>query len=481
MGPASLLVWLLLWCPIGRSSAAPRKKKDEDADKKVAIPHHSFSVPLQYEEVLDDWTVSGASLVERERLLLHPSVPERGAFMWNKAPLLTNDFEAIVHFRAVGPKGMEKIVSDQSFAVWYVQENISAGYNETALIKAASWKAGLQEAGMTLSGFKSKFDGVGAILSMTDSQSMFPKSVISGIWNAGDRDVVYGKDVPTSSAKAMDFRNTMNAAQFKLRVTPTSVEGHFKQSPSLSWNECFKIDRSADPVKAGGYIGITAWSGSASADAVSDMLSVFNFEVSNFDTTVIGEEMKDVSADIQEAYRNMLTDENRHFVDQKSQAEHLTRLTRMLSQHAESSRPADEKMYQDLETLEGRMSKLDTDCKTMVKELQVLVGPGGKSTGVDIKDGIIGLRRLLVKDSMSHKDKIEDVKKKVEQVRQKHVDASKPELFNEVVKKTALLQDTVNATGSQSTWLWVAIIVSVVVIGMPMYSRMHYYERKHFL
>jgi len=479
VGAAPSLLWLLLWCPLEALAGdkKSRKKKEDDADKKVALPHHSFAVPLAYDEFLSDWMVSGASLAERERLLLHPSVSERAAFVWNKQPLRTNNFEATVHFRVTGPKSLDKAVKDQSFAMWYVEENVTAGYNDTELIKAASWKAGLTERGMTLSGGKTTFKGFGAILSMTDGQAKSPKSVVSAIWNDGDRKVHYGQDVPAANAKPIDFRNTMNAAQLRVRFTPASITGFFKQSASLSWNECFKIDRSEKPVKPGGYIGFSAWSGTAGTDVVPDMVTIQQLEVNNFDTNSIGEEMTDVSKDIQDAFRDMLTDEHRHFDDQKSQTEHLERLTSMLQQHSETNKPADEKLFQDLEGLQGRVGKLDEDCKTLTKELQVVVG----GEGAGLQHHIIGLRRLFVKDSAHHREKLDMVQTKITVVKQKHIEASKPEMFTKIISDSEELQNTAVASSSQTLWMLLAIVIAIGVIGLLMYNRMHYYERKHFL
>lgn len=479
---ATLLLVFFLACLLQRIEAGKkgRKKDDDNGTKKVAMAHHSFAVPLAFDEFLKDWTVSGASLVERDRLLIHPSVPQRAGFVWSKEPLLTNDFEITMAFRVVGPKGNQKSVQDQSFSLWYVYENVSASYNETSAIKAESWKQGLEEQGMTLGGMKAKFHGLGAVLSMSDSAK---KSVVSGIWNDGSRSLTYGSDVPTSTAKAVDFRNTMNAAQFKLRVTPKSIEGHLKLSPSLSWNECFKIDRSTDPVKPGGYIGISAWSGAASPDTVSDLVSITQFDVGNYDTSVLGEENKDVSADIQNAFREMLTDENRHFVDQKSQSDHLNRLTQMLVQHVETSKPTDEKMFEELSGLNLKVGKLDEDCKTLTKELQILVAPKGETSPMShagLKDDIIGLRRLLVKDGMSHTQRLDDVQKKMTEVKKIHSDASRPEMFAEVVGHSERLHSTVKTSTSQTSWMLLAIVFVIVVIGGLMWNRMVYYERKHF-
>merc|ERR1719382_2065725 len=89
--------------------------------------------------------------------------------------------------------------------------------------------------------------------------------VVSGIENDGTRTLVYGEHVPTTEAKRFDFLNTLNAAQMKIRVKPDAVEGYVKESPSLSWQESFRIDRTADPVKPGGYIGFTARSGTTTS------------------------------------------------------------------------------------------------------------------------------------------------------------------------------------------------------------------------
>jgi len=312
---------------------------------------------------------------------------------------------------------------------------------------------------------------------------------VSGVWNDGDRDLVYGKDAPTDSAKSIDFRNTMNAAQFRLRVSPTAVEGSLKQSPSLSWTECFKIDRTKDPVKPGGYIGITAWSGSPLHKLkVSDLISIFSLEVNNFDTTSIGEEMQDVSTEISNAYKEMLTDENRHLHDQKTQSEHITRLVTMLSQHAEASKPIDEKIYQDLENLQTRMSKLDDDGKLLVKELQVLVKPSGETAedeagagGSGLAGHIIGIRRLFVKEAAAHKTKIDVVRKNVAAVKQMHIAASDPIMFKEVAHHSEKVERTVQHDSVHSVWMLLAIVVCIVFIGYLMWNRMEYYERKHFL
>mmetsp|Transcript_75627 Transcript_75627/g.198291 ORF Transcript_75627/g.198291 Transcript_75627/m.198291 type:complete len:489 (-) Transcript_75627:80-1546(-) len=476
-------LWALIALITAGADAKKRSSESDDA-KKAPMPVHSFQVPLEYTSLLDDWSVSGASLLERERLLMHPGVHERSGFAFNKAALLTSDFEITVLFKVAGEKDGAKVSSDQSFAVWYVQENVSAIYNETQIIKAETWKAGMAEQQLTLSGSLGKFTGFGAVLSMKDADKKAKPSV-SFVSNDGSRTLNFGQDVPTRGAKVVDFRNTLNAAQLRIRVRPASVEAHLKLSPSLSWNECFKIDHSSKP---GGFVGLTAWSGTPSEGTVADSISILQVDLVNYDETSLGEEMKDVSAQIQNAYREMLTDDNRHFIDQKSQGEHLARLITMLDEHINTTKPADEKLFQEIINLEMRVNTFAEDCKLLTTEAHMLLGTDpkkSKEVGVAaLKDQIMGLRRVLSKDSSASVQKLEGVAKVMTEVKQVTEGSAKgggQELVALLSRQTAELVKTVNSRGSQMTYMMMCLLATIGGIGMLMWNRMYYYEKKHFI
>jgi len=485
----------VLLCFFLESTVAKDRKKKTEEFAGLQLSRHSFTAPIQYNDLLDDWLVSGASIFERERLLVQPSIPERAGFAFNKVPVQTDNFEVIIHFRVNGTKDASKVTLDQSFGFWHVHENIGAWYNETKLIKATTWTEGMKDMGLTLSGFKDTFKGFGVVLSMGDHQKN-PKSVVSAIMSENHK-LTYGEQVPTPNAKPIDFRNTLNAAQLKIRVQPYQVEGFLKQSPSLSWNECFKIQipNTKEPIKAGGFIGMTAWSGTPPAGEMPDSISVVEVSVKNMDENIVGEEMKDVTSKIQDAYREMLTDKNRHFTDQKSQTEHLIRLVNMLSEHVGTVKPEEEKMFQQIEGLEGRLSKLDKDCGTLNKELEILLPDGGAASGktynqmseeiwgriLGMRDDVIGLRRILTKDSASHKQKIEEVHKNIVEVKKKHSEAGGPEKLSVMAKQSEVIHQTVRSRGSQMSWMFLVLVASVVGIGVLMWNRMRYYEKKHFI
>jgi len=112
----------------------------------------------------------------------------------------------------------------------------------------------------------------------------------------------------------------------------------------------------------GGFTSLSGISG------VSDMVSIEQVAVSNFDENTVGEDMKDVASKIQDAYKEMLTDDNRHFVDQKAQTDHLARLTGLISDHLASSKPEDDKLWQKLGSLERRVGTLDRECNVLVRD-----------------------------------------------------------------------------------------------------------------
>lgn len=446
---------------------------------------------MEYSSLLGDWTISGASLIERERLLVHPGVLGLAGFAFNKWALLTNDFEVVFHFRVTGEKDAAKVPHDQSFAFWYIYENMTASYNETAVIKDSSWTEGLRKQGMTLIGSKAKFEGFGAVFSSGASTAQAArKPTVSFVSNDGTEELDFSKAVPGSEKTQIDFRNTLNPAQMRIRVKPHIIEGFIKQSPSLAWQTCFRIHPKS-LVKVGGYIGFTAWSGTDKGGdgLVADLVSLVQVDTANLDDTSTGEEVSDVAAPVQEVYKDLLSEQNRHFVDQRSQTEHLGKLLSMLAEHVNATRPAEEKLFQEIQGLGSRVNKLSEDCKNLLKETHFLLTPDSKASAHDLhkagveamKSEIIGLRRLLVKDSATQRQKLDAVQKNIAEVKQRRSTQGGSEALLTIAKQTDILEKTVSSRGMQMTWMLICMMAAILGIGGLMWNRMHYYEKKHFI
>lgn len=461
-------------------------KRHDDTYSKMDLPHHSFTSPLQYSALLSDWTLSGATIFERERLLMHPGISTRQGFAWNKQPLLTNNFEVTFHFLMSGEKEASKVPSDQSFAFWFVRENISAVFNETYAIKASSWEEGLKTEGFTLSGSKGSYDGFGAVFTVIDGDKR-PNPSVSFLSNDAHQALSFGIDVPTREAKIVPFRNTLDAAEMNIRVKPTLVEGRLKRTKDAGWLDCFSVDRKNYPVKAGGFIGFTAWSGTASSDRVSDLLSIVKVEVQNYDDTQLGEEIMDTSEEGKKEYASLMTEEARHLESEKAQAQRIGMLTSMLSSHMKENQPLGDTLVNNIASMGDALHKLDGQCRTLTRELHVLWHPSNKSNSrntdhvQEMKNEILGLRRLLTKESDAQMNKIEAVQKHVELLKRDSGQGQAAAALGTISSQSATLEQTVKSRGTQMTGMMLGLLGSIALIGYLIWNRMSYYEKKHFI
>lgn len=417
--------------------------------KKVALPHHSFSIPIEYTNLLGDWMLSGASIFERERLVLHPGVLERQGFAFNKRPLQTNDFQVTVGLRTSGPAKVEEVPEDQSFAFWFVRQNISSDFNESRMIRASSWRQGLTDEGYMLSGSKALFEGIGAVFSTSDFNKK-PSTAISFVSNDNHQSLQYGIDVPSSSAKVIDFRN--KEVEFTFRVQPTLVQASLVVDGIK--HDCFSVDRKSFPVKVGGYIGFSAWSGSGTK--LPDSVSLTKVEVINFDDEAIGEDVIGASMAEQAQYSEMMSSDSRHFVDQKSQTEHLVKVTNMLSSHLNENKPVYDVMAFQVSGMIDSLNRLDRDCRLLTKEMNILESkrhhaskaPKNQNNLEELKSHVYGLRRLLEKEGKAHLHKLEAVQKNLNEVKEQASKASGSSMLTKLVDQTRLLEESVLARSS---------------------------------
>jgi uncharacterized protein (UPF0335 family) len=472
---------LAFWALLQLQPCPAPKPKSDDAANKVAMPYHSLTPPLDHTASLDDWFLSGSALLERQRVLMHPGIKERHGFMFGKQPLLTNNFEALVKFRVNGTQAPAK---DAGFAVWLVQDNASALLPEKDFIK--DWPAGMKNSGWNLVGMSQKFTGFGVVLTPFDAEEKL-NPVVSLVRNDGSSVRALGTDVPISGAsapydstkgvKAIDWRNTLNPAQLKIRVTPHYIEAYIKQSPSLSWNECFKLEVAS---MVGTYLGISAWSGSE-VEGAADQFAIMSLEVFNHDTTHAGEDLKAVSSDVSAAAKELISEEHSHFKDQAAQLEQLDKIILMLDKHINSTKPSDAALFVKLEDLQSRMNRLNENCGELTQEVKILLKEKHPRGHLEHMMGEIkGLRTIFTSGSAQHRERIERVQQKTAEIKESKSGAS-PKVLVDLADKTQDIEIRVAEQSSRSSWLLMIMLIAVVGIGLLMYNRMNYYEKKHFM
>jgi len=482
-GLVQAFAWLTLCGLVDHIEASSKHSKQAEEHKKVELLHHSFNTPLEYASLLGDWFVSGASIFERERLLLHPGVAERHGFAWSTKPVQTNNFEVTITFKLSGEE-LSKVPSDQSFALWLLRENISADFNESRAILAPSWLDGLKQQGYLLSGSKGLFEGFGAVFSSSNAENMLSPTV-SFVSNDKHQTLSYGTDVPSKTGKSMDFRNT--EAKFKLRVKADFVQGHVILDGKR--HECFSVDRKSFPVKAGNYLGFTAWSGTAKEGKTSDSVSLLQVEVINFDDQTVGEDLAEASNAEAASYASLMSEGSRHFEDQKSQTQHIDKIAAMLSEHLQNTQNERQIMEVRMSSMMDSLQTFHSSCRTLTKEMHYLGNgklgkAGGKKSHAnhveDMKHELIGLRRLLTKEGASHLQKIEAVQRNLLEVKEQAAKGAGSAVLGKIVAQTQTLEQTVESRGSQMSWMMMCLLGSVMVIGWLIWNRMDYYEKKHF-
>lgn len=452
---------------------------DEDhKDSDVDLNLHSFAPPIDMSYMLFAWKLSGASLFQKEVLLMNPDIVDRYGFAFNMFQMFTNNFEVTFH---VDFKG-EKIVSDQSLGFWYVMQNVSDSsvFDEMRIIKAESWKEGLAQQGFKLGGFLSKFDGFGAVLTTTDAKGR-PRPVISYVGNHGDKELEWGKHVPAPGAKAIEFRNTKSPAIVKIRVQPHSIEGTFMFGNNHSRQiPMFKVNRTLHPVMPGGYIGFTSFSGSLDQPSACEV-EITELKVINHDETAMGEMDPDMTDEERKAYNQMISDDARHLATQEEQKKQILEASNMLEKYVAAADEAAIRSIENVNHLALQMGNLGNDCADLKEEVNLFFKSDEKKVDVkNIQNGIVGLRALLLDHSRQEAVRLQSAHIAIQEVKQKTNNSGHEKLVS-VVQQALELEKEVLTRGMHLSGMMVCFLFSVFGIGLLMWRRMCYYERKHFL
>merc|ERR1711971_35163 len=193
--------------------------------------------------------------------------------------------------------------------------------------------------GFKFLGSKARFDGFGVVMSPSAGHTRRPS--ISFIRNDGRRELNAIHDLPAPDAKIMSFRNTRDSAVLRIRVKHNTIEGDLQLGPNEAKQEIFRTHLK-DPIGKGGFIGLTAASGSADGGAVPDRVTVSEVRVLNYDETSIGEAMYEADRSTQHKYEELIDESHHHFADQKAQTSHLKQLTDMIEDHLQHTSPIEE-------------------------------------------------------------------------------------------------------------------------------------------
>jgi len=443
---------------------------------------HSFSGTMTFNDRLGDWLSSGATMALRDRVQLLPPVAERHGVLWSEQAVQTGDFEVQFSVNVTGPRRSTK---DGMFAFWISPENFTASYDEAKIVQERNWTRGLELSGLTLVGVRPTFKGLGMVFSSLDADRKYKPS-ITGMWNDAGKPMEAFKDFPKPEGtsgnvqtKYLDYRRAMGLLNAKVRVRSGSVVGTVQIPPSKEWVEVFRMPVTIQEGSFFGFSGLSGTSGPEGADEVA----LYGVSATNFDSTKIGEEDKDIlmPGESLEEWMKVLEEEKK-YIDQKSQKDAIQRLSKLLKDHVEGYNKIGQQAKESLSALDERLSKLDVSFSEFLVEAQA-VGAGFKGMDISVvKSHVSSISQRLKNDKTLHDDKINKVHQASKELKEKGaVSDNKIEgaKFDAALLQADKLSAQLSQSSSNTNYFLIVLLLAVAGLGFLFMNRMRYYEKKH--
>jgi len=418
-----------------------------------------------------------------------PPVPDRYGLFWNKKAARTQNFEVSFAYNAI-PQGKGNL-EDGMFAFWFSPDNFTASFDEQAVVTVRNWTKGLEDAGLTFISNRPNFRGLGVIFLGMDNRGSQRPSVNAVLCDGDNVKELKMSDYPKDQDTKAGFQQTMYVdwrkrnVEFIIRAQlGKDIVGTMQVSNSDPV-EIFRLPAETTKSWDSTYFGFSGWSGSAGFIEL-DMSRV---EMRNFDTKRVGED-KEESPDALaeelgdvEAWKKVLEDEKR-YIDQKSQGEAVERLTKLLGDYVERYNKMGEKVKSDLVWLEKRMQSLDSDVNTLIGSSKAVSPESGSVEASSLKDHIVGIRTILTRDKDKHDEKINQVHMVAKTLKEKGADVLSLDgraKVESVAEQAVTLEKHVSSGTTQTSSLLFVLVIAVCVLGLLFLNRMRYYEKKHYI
>jgi len=183
------------------------------------MPHHSFERTLTYDDNLDYWLSSGASMALRDRVQLLPPVADRYAVFYNKKAIGTGMVD--IQFTISGSSQQGASGQDGAVALWLERSNYTEGFDQTEIVKTSKqWIEGLTKVGHTLLAHKPNFLGLAIVFGFRNG-----RQTITTMSAESDAKPTSLDDVPAENVHYVDWLSA--GTQVKIRAkSDGSVEGY---------------------------------------------------------------------------------------------------------------------------------------------------------------------------------------------------------------------------------------------------------------
>ncbi|KFG34350.1 lectin family protein, partial [Toxoplasma gondii RUB] len=460
-----------------------------------------------------DWDVAMATVPAESYLVLTPAVSNRTGQFWHRRPLKTSNFEIQFGFgvygddaaymdiaagRAPRPGEVTHLVGKpEGFALWYV-------YDEYAKVFPKSVE---EEKEWTLFGYKNRPRGLGVFFKMFDRYGQLRPSISIFYNEYGNRVLDASRDIPLPAGVFYKYRNLPEPAVFKLAAGPGGVVGEIRTSSGGAWLTCFHLKDVR--LKAGGFLGFTAYNGPEASSLVppsagvekqgggiADLVVLYFVKVWNLDLSVRGEDDAAVAQELTDIPVDDMLKAHSVHRDDKALADALKHLTRMMYKHIAEQTPREQAMQRTINSLFSHVTRLSTELREMKKEIisHLQATPSLAKSGADSKAGggaehalhtvrteLHGLKNLLAQHSQIHRDSLHTLQQKVEAARSTgSAGAVAPEL-RELANRARELEATIAAKEHFSFFMTIGMILVLLAFALFVWKRFRDMEKKHLL
>uniref|UniRef100_A0A7S1M1F5 L-type lectin-like domain-containing protein n=1 Tax=Alexandrium catenella TaxID=2925 RepID=A0A7S1M1F5_ALECA len=469
-GRAQLLAWLLAALQLGSSEAYEGKR-------------------AKIEDFAKDWFMAGTAITAPTSLILTPGVPGRVGEIWRLSPVPSNDFEMLLNFRAKRPE--KRSTENDGFALWYVEENASDAlqnmtkghaHNQEEII-AGTWGHAFLTQGFDLSGYRSMYKGLGIFFSESQNSS------VTALVNDGSKQVKWGADIPNAEAMKFDFaggtseRGLGADVRIRVRVQPKEVvveaenKGIIKLQASLA---------------AGGYIGISTFSGSLEpkvheAAERSMRFEIQDLEISNKDPNAKPAE-KEVQAVPQAEARKSdeisedVLRESSSFKEHRAESDAIKDLTNMVFKLVVETQPMRTQMLQAIETLGKRISTMEKNFAELKAEIDKKSGHKLSEEFSAIKRELSSLSSVAATATQERHKKLETLHSDIADV---HKSAHSPDVIDKHLDKlsqsNSKVLDKLTSEHRMMFGVSIAAIAFIVIAGLALYNKFRCWEKRHVL
>ena len=416
---------------------------------KSVLDLHSFTQQTSLNVFTSRWSNFGTSVPLKSHIILSPSVSDRWGAQFHKHPLLTDTFE--VKF-SLNLKKSTTAMPAQSFALWYVKENVTAAIPHELASAGAQVGDILKQTGFSFAGYRGRFEGVGIVF------SYLPRPTISVAVNDGSREF-RSADLPLSDSAAFDFRKNPRV-EIRLLFEKAKVTVFVRENGNSAWSEI--VSAKFPGLAAGGYLGLT---GVVEKDerltGTADVVMIDDFIVENLDLSQKGEEAISVSAQVT-ADDNLLGDHG-EVADHKA-LKILTRNIYRLISETEKPRHA---TLNAVKTINSRLDAIDKSIENLKMELNALAGGDLEKHLTNMKDELLQISKATASSKVAKQSKMDKLM------------AGRRE--DQPAAKASKLKDKLTGSGSFLLTLLAIALLGMCAVGLMMWLKVGKWEKKHIL